>query len=70
MFACLEFHDQTGFFLRKIIRRLPWILLAIDVCINIFGYGAMKIEVNGEKCTISTGKAKHACLFLVSSQAA
>jgi hypothetical protein len=42
-------------FFRKIIRPLPWILLAIALCINVFGYGNVKIEANGEKCTVSTG---------------
>jgi len=41
-------------FLRK-INPLPWILLALTLCINIFGYGNLKIEANGEKCTDSTG---------------
>jgi len=43
------------FFLRRIIRPLPWILLAIALCINIFGYGTVKIEAVGENCTVSTG---------------
>lgn len=42
-------------FLRKIIRPLTWILLAVALCIIIFGYGKVKIEANGEKCMVSAG---------------